>query len=170
MGRRPRVSFRCSPIDAADGIAFRYAQALGRIQQIQNFGANSIHCRRVTHGQFILATFLHTLQATLSNPVLIRSLQCSILSVWLTLTQAGFTPASQSDLASPHVHRMVRRSCLPTCHVIVEWQNQVRVSAPIAFQVPILDVTFGLSNSPRDRRKASREQETGFREEVVQTG
>ena len=110
MGRGPRVSFYCSPIDAADGIAFRYAQALGRIQQIQNFGANSIHCRRVTHGQFILATFLHTLQATLSNTVLIRSLQCSILSVWLTLTQAGFTPASQSDLASPHVHRIVRAS------------------------------------------------------------
>ena len=27
---------------------------------------------------------------------------------WLTLTRAGFPPASQSDLASPHVHSLVR--------------------------------------------------------------
>ncbi len=37
----------------------------------------------------------------------IRSLQHSIPGAKRTLTRAGFTPASQSDLASPHVHVMV---------------------------------------------------------------
>ncbi|TWT79649.1 hypothetical protein CA13_10540 [Planctomycetes bacterium CA13] len=40
---------------------------------------------------------------------LILRLQHSILGVWLALTQAGFPPASQSDLASPHVYRLVIR-------------------------------------------------------------
>ena len=35
-------------------------------------------------------------------------LQHSILGAWLTLTQAGFPPASQSDLASPHAQDTVR--------------------------------------------------------------
>ena len=41
---------------------------------------------------------------------LIRNLQHSIRGAWLTLTSAGFTPASQSDLASPHVQRIVQES------------------------------------------------------------
>ena len=40
---------------------------------------------------------------------LIRNLQHSIRGPWLTLTSAGFTPASQSDLPSPHVQRIVIR-------------------------------------------------------------
>ena len=39
----------------------------------------------------------------------IRRLQNSILSLWLAVTQAGLSPAGLQDLASPHVHRMVRR-------------------------------------------------------------
>ena len=37
---------------------------------------------------------------------LIPTLQNSILGVWLTLTQAGFPPASLQDIASPHVDVM----------------------------------------------------------------
>jgi hypothetical protein len=39
--------------------------------------------------------------------VLIGWLQNSILSLRLTVTQAGFTPARLQDLASPHTHVMV---------------------------------------------------------------
>ncbi|TWU19215.1 hypothetical protein Poly21_13860 [Allorhodopirellula heiligendammensis] len=42
------------------------------------------------------------------------------------------------------------------------------MSAPLALHDPILNVTFGLSNSLGDGRKASREQKAGFCEEVVQ--
>ena len=102
-----------------DGVAFRHAQTLGaslpgsRGQQVPSFGANSIHCRRATHGQFILATFLPALarintgfQHSISES-LIRMLQHSIRGAWLTLTSAGVAPARQTDLASPHVHVMV---------------------------------------------------------------
>jgi len=40
---------------------------------------------------------------------LIGTLQNSILGVWLALAQTGSTLTCQSDLASPHVHRMVPR-------------------------------------------------------------
>ena len=40
---------------------------------------------------------------------LIDTLQHSILGARLTLTQAGITPASQTDLANPHVHHIVIR-------------------------------------------------------------
>ena len=39
----------------------------------------------------------------------IRRLQSSILGVWLTLTQAGVTPACLQTISSPHVHAMVIR-------------------------------------------------------------
>ena len=100
--------------DAKRDIALGHAQTLGRIQQLQNFGATSIHRRRATHGRFILTTFLCTLQRLTSTPGLIQPLQHSILGVWLALTQTGFPPASQSDLASPHVHFFV----------ICRWQRQ----------------------------------------------
>ena len=38
---------------------------------------------------------------------LIRILQHAILGSWLTITQAGFPPASHQDLASPDVHCIV---------------------------------------------------------------
>jgi hypothetical protein len=95
--------------DAVQSVALGLAQTLGRIQQIPNFGAIPVHGRRATSGPFILTTFLCTLQQLISTTGLIQSLQHSILGVWLALTQAGFTPASQSDLASPHVHRLVIR-------------------------------------------------------------
>jgi len=68
-----------------------------------------VHARRATCDPFTLTTFLYTLQPTTSAKRLIHWLQHSILGVWLALTQAGFTPASQSDLASPHVHHLVRQ-------------------------------------------------------------
>jgi len=107
MGRRPRVSDSSLPSDAATDVAFRCEQTLGRIRQLQNFGAKSIQRRRATYDRFILTTFLCTLQRLISATGLIQSLQHSIPGAWLTLTQAGVTPASQSDLASPHVHRFV---------------------------------------------------------------
>ena len=94
-------------VGAADDVAFRYEQALGRIRQVQNFGANSIQRRGVTHDRFILTTFLCTLQTATSDTVLIRSLQHSILGVWLALTQAGVPPASLQTISSPHVHSFV---------------------------------------------------------------
>jgi len=38
---------------------------------------------------------------------LIPTLQHSILGVWLTLTQAGYPPACQQTISSPHVQRLV---------------------------------------------------------------
>ena len=40
--------------------------------------------------------------------ILIDTLQHSILGTWLVLTQVGVTPASQIDLANPHMHRIVQ--------------------------------------------------------------
>ena len=114
----PRTPGLRSPLafDATTDVAFRYAQALGRIQQIQNFGATSIQCCGSPHSQFILTSFLCTLQHSTSKRLLpetsfIRILQHSIRGAWLTLTSAGVTPARQSDLASPHVHRFVSWLC-----------------------------------------------------------
>ena len=100
-------------VDATTDVAFRYAQALGRIQQIQNFGATSIQCCGSPHSQFILTSFLCTLQRSTSErsrqgASFIRTLQHSIRGAGLTLTSAGVTPARQSDLASPHVQPFVR--------------------------------------------------------------
>ena len=48
--------------NAARDIAFQREQALGRVQQIQNFGAHVVHRREATPGRFTLTTFLCTLQ------------------------------------------------------------------------------------------------------------
>ena len=55
--------------NAVLGVALRNAQALGRIQQLQNFGANPVHSHRATCDPFILTTFLFTLQPMLSGRV-----------------------------------------------------------------------------------------------------
>ncbi len=94
-------------VNAANDVAFRHEQTLGRIQQLPNFGANSIQRRRATYDRFILTAFLCTLQRLTSTQGLIQPLQHSIPGTWLAFTQAGFTPASQADLASPHVRGMV---------------------------------------------------------------
>ena len=52
--------------DAANDVALGHAQTLGRIQQLQNFGAIPVHGRRATCDPFILTTFLCTLQPTTS--------------------------------------------------------------------------------------------------------
>ena len=49
-------------MSAARDIAFQHAQTLGRIQQVQNFGAHVVHRREATPGRFTLTTFLYTLQ------------------------------------------------------------------------------------------------------------
>ena len=54
-------------INAARDIAFQREQTLGRIQQIQNFGAHVIHRREATPGRFTLTTFLCTLQRATSK-------------------------------------------------------------------------------------------------------
>ena len=91
---------------AARSIAFRREQTLGRIQQVQHFGAHAVHRRVATPGRFTLTTFLCTLQDTTSSKALIRILQHSIRGVRLTLTPAGFPPASHQTISSPHVHRV----------------------------------------------------------------
>jgi len=90
--------------DAVNDIAFRHAQTLGRIQQIQHFGAHTVHRQTATPGRFTLITFLCTLQNTTSGKTLIRTLQHSIRGVRRTLTPTGFTPASHQLISSPHVH------------------------------------------------------------------
>ena len=47
---------------AVRDVAFQHAHALGRIHQIQNFGAHVVHRREATLGRFTLTTFLCTLQ------------------------------------------------------------------------------------------------------------
>ncbi len=103
-------SLRTTRRDAVRSVAFRNAQTLGRFQQIQIFGANSIHCCEATHSQFILSNFLCTLQNVISGQALINILQHSIPGAWLKLTRTGFAPASQTDLASPHVQHFVMQS------------------------------------------------------------
>jgi len=108
--------------DAAQNIALRYAQILspvfienwptgtkfrsysrsrskGHLRSIHPhcLSANSI-CPRASTGHFE-ANASYSQTATLAS-----CLQHAMLGVPLTLTQTGFTPASQSDLASPHVH------------------------------------------------------------------
>jgi hypothetical protein len=51
---------------AASDVALGHAQTLGRIQQVQNFGAIPVHGRRATCDPFILTTSLYTLQPTIS--------------------------------------------------------------------------------------------------------
>ncbi len=51
---------------AASDVALGHAQTLGRIQQVQNFGAHPVHSRRATCDPFILTTSLYTLQDTIS--------------------------------------------------------------------------------------------------------
>ena len=53
--------------NAARSVAFGYAQTVGRIQQIQNFGAHAVHRRVATPGRFTLTTFLCTLQGATSK-------------------------------------------------------------------------------------------------------
>jgi len=97
----------------------QHEQTLGRIQQVQNFGATSVHRCRATHGRFILTTFLCTLQDVTSGNAFINTLQHSIPGEWLTLTRTGVTPARQADLASPHVQRyVIRRVFLAICQWI----------------------------------------------------
>jgi len=59
-------SSRAACQHAAKDVAFQHAQTLGRIQQIQNFGAHVVHRPEATPGRFTLTTFLGTLQDTTS--------------------------------------------------------------------------------------------------------
>ena len=58
-GRGLRDFAGCSPLNATSDIAFGHAQTLGRIQQLQDFGATSIHGCRATHSPFVLATSVY---------------------------------------------------------------------------------------------------------------
>ena len=60
-----------------------------------------------THRPFGLATFLCTLQGKHTRSRnLVDTLQHAILDTWRTLTHAGVTPVSQTDLANLNVHRI----------------------------------------------------------------
>ena len=80
--------------DAMKNVAFQHAHTLGRVQEIQDFGAQYHSGSDSQSVPFILATFLCTLQPSISirPPILIATLQHSILSLWLRATQAGFLP------------------------------------------------------------------------------
>lgn len=110
-------------VSAARGIAFQHEQTLGRIRQIQNFGAHAAHRRVATPGRFTLTTFLCTLQPTTSADRLIRQLQHSILGPWLALTQAGSPPARHQTISSPHVHRFVLRFMVRCAQRFVRQKN-----------------------------------------------
>ena len=67
---------------------------------------------------------------------LIPTLQNSILGVWLTLTQAGFPPASLQDIASPHVHVMVRSRIVEAANEIMsEWTIKQSTCWPAIIRV-----------------------------------
>ena len=64
---------------------------------------------------------------------LIPTLQHSILGVWLTLTQAGYPPACQQTISSPHVHRFVLASARVTTRPSgVSPENSVSDHRPIS--------------------------------------
>ena len=60
-------------VNAARDIAFQREQTLGRVQQLQNFGAHVAHRREATPGRFTLTTFLGTLQNATSAHALYAS-------------------------------------------------------------------------------------------------
>jgi len=109
MGRRPRV-FRCRSPKCESGCCLQVCTGLGQNPTGTKF-RGYIHSTSRGHPRSLHP---HYLSVYASNRdfeyLLIRSLQHSIPGAWLALTRTGFTPASQSDLASPHVHRMVRPS------------------------------------------------------------
>jgi len=106
MGRRPRV-FRCRSPKCESGCCLQVCTGLGQNPTGTKF-RGYIHSTSRGHPRSLHP---HYLSVYASNRdfeyLLIRSLQHSIPGAWLALTRTGFTPASQSDLASPHVHVMV---------------------------------------------------------------
>ncbi|TWU07579.1 hypothetical protein Pla52n_01520 [Stieleria varia] len=122
-GRRLRVSPRSSPMTRRGVLPWGMhkpgvLQPFDGGQQVQNFGAIPLHSR-AHHPPSIHPPYLSAcldpkspvLQRLTSTTGLVQPLQHSILDLWLAVTQAGSPPARQSDLASPHVHVLVRRLC-----------------------------------------------------------
>ena len=124
--------------NAARDIAFQHAHTLGRIQQIQNFGAHVVHRRKATPGRFTLTTFLGTLQDTTSAQRLIRILQPSILGLWLRATHAGVSPACLQTISSPHVHAIVntRVAILRLCDSAARPRYVVSPGKSLADRIP----------------------------------
>ena len=100
--RTPGLSSQLA-YSATSRIAFQHAQALGRFQQLPSF-RSSISFRAgqpvPTFHPHYLSVYASTLNFGLH---LIATLQHSILSLWLRVTQAGSSPARLQTISSPHV-------------------------------------------------------------------
>ena len=101
-GERLRVSSRSLPITRREVLPSGMHKPWAGSNRYKISELIAVHRRMATPGRFTLTTFLCTLQGATSDSVLIRTLQHSILGTWLTLTQAGVTPASHQTISSPH--------------------------------------------------------------------
>ena len=106
-GVRLRVSSRNLPITRREVLPSGMNRPWAGSNRYKISELIAVHRRVATLGRFTLTTFLCTLQGTTSDGVPIRTLQHSILGTWLTLTQAGVSPASHQIISSPHVHAIV---------------------------------------------------------------
>ena len=108
MGRRLRVSLRSSPISRRRVLPWGMHKpwAGSNRYQISELFPFTVAGPPAIHSSSL--PFCERFKIRLQLMVPIRILQHSILGAWLVLTQAGSPPARQSDLASPHVHRLVR--------------------------------------------------------------
>ena len=109
MGRRLRVSLHSSPMMRCKVLPWGMHKpwAGSNRYQISELLPFTAAGPPAIHSSSLPLCIRFKMRFQLMMPI--RIMQCSILGAWLALTQAGFTPASQSDLASPHVHPLVRR-------------------------------------------------------------
>ena len=103
-------------INAARDIAFQREQTLGRIQQIQNFGAHVIHRREATPGRFTLTTFLCTLQRATSKTLPALRLHASYRHAATLDTgplAKSYPRGIRPRLSSNHFQSARSRNCYP---------------------------------------------------------
>ncbi len=108
-GEQLRVSSRSLPVTRREILPSGMHKPWAGSNRYKISELIAVHRRMATPGRFTLTTFLCTLQDTISDDVLIRTLQHSILGTWLTPTQARFSLASHQTISSPHVHLIVIR-------------------------------------------------------------
>ncbi|SMP75003.1 hypothetical protein SAMN06265222_118103 [Neorhodopirellula lusitana] len=107
MGRRPRVSASSLPMALRAMLPSGMHKPWAGSNSYQISGLNPLGVAGPPTIASSSLPFCVRFQRRLQLMMSIRRLQHSIPGVWRTLTRTGITPASQSDLASPHVHFFV---------------------------------------------------------------
>jgi hypothetical protein len=103
MGLRPRVSVSRSP-GRDCRCCLPVCTNLGQDPRVTKFRGSI----PFTAGQPVQSIHPRYLSVYASTRLLPDALQHSIPGLWLAVTRAGFPPACQQTISSPHVHRFVR--------------------------------------------------------------